>query len=54
MTARQRSLAEALKGLDQNLSVEDAVRILDLLRQEQQTQQVRPSNVPGASRAQDY
>ena len=44
----QRTLAEALKGLDQELSFEEAIRILDLLRRAQETQQPRPAppNMP--------
>ncbi len=40
----ERSLAEALAGIDEEVSFEQAIEILDLLRQRQQT----PEGVPGA------
>ena len=46
----QRSLAEALAGIDENLSFEQAVEILDLLRQQQQA----PQPAPGGSSGPDY
>ena len=49
----QRTLTEALKGLDKELSYEDAIKILDLLRRTQETQQARPSP-PGAPAGPDY
>ncbi len=49
----RRELQEALAGIDQGLTVEDAIRILDLLRQQQQRQ--RPAaNQPGQPGAPDY
>jgi Ca-activated chloride channel homolog len=46
----QRSLAEALAGIDENLTFEQAVEILDLLRQQQQ----QPQSAPGGSSGPDY
>jgi Ca-activated chloride channel homolog len=44
----QRSLAEALAGINENLSFEQAVEILDLLRQQQQTPRAAPGGgAPG-------
>jgi Ca-activated chloride channel family protein len=46
-----RTLAEALAGLDEEVSFEEAIEILDLLRQRQQT----PQAVPGGSSSEfDY
>lgn len=46
--ATQRELSDALKGIDQDLSFEEAVHILDLLRQQQAAQQTQqPSFNPG-------
>ncbi|HLF72330.1 MAG TPA: VWA domain-containing protein, partial [Dehalococcoidia bacterium] len=45
--ATQRELSDALRGIDQDLSFEEAVRILDLLRQQQAEQQSQPSFNPG-------
>ena len=47
----ERTLAEALAGLDEEVSFEDAIEILDLLRQKQQTPQRSPG---GASSGFDY
>jgi len=49
----QRTLAEALKGLDKELSFDEAIKILDLLRRTQETQQPRPG-IPGAQSGPDY
>lgn len=49
----QRTLQEALKGLDKELSFEDAIKILDLLRRTQETQQARPSS-PSTPSGPDY
>jgi tetratricopeptide (TPR) repeat protein len=46
-----RTLAEALAGLDEEVSFEEAIEILDLLRQKQQTPQRSPG---GASSGFDY
>jgi Ca-activated chloride channel family protein len=47
-----RDLQEALAGLDEELSFEEAIRILDLLREQQERQ--RPSNPSGAPTGPDY
>jgi hypothetical protein len=36
--ALQRALAEALAGIDEELTFEEAIQILDLLRQQQERQ----------------
>jgi Ca-activated chloride channel family protein len=43
----QRALAEALSGIDGNLTFEQAVQILDLLRQQQERQLPGPGNATG-------
>jgi len=48
----QRSLQEALRGIDQDFSFEDAVRVLQLLEQMHQTRQ--PAAGPGTSSGPDY
>ncbi len=48
----QRSLQDALRGIDENLSFEDAIQILDLLRQ-QQERPIQPSQ-PGSPSGPDY
>jgi tetratricopeptide (TPR) repeat protein len=45
--ALQRALAEALAGIDEELSFEEAVRILDLLRQQRERQVPAPSGAGG-------
>jgi len=50
--AIQRSLQEALRGIDQDFSFEDAVRVLQLLEQMHQARQ--PSTGPGAPSGPDY
>jgi Ca-activated chloride channel homolog len=45
--ALQRALAEALAGIDEELTFEEAVRILDLLRQQQERQVPSPSGSSG-------
>jgi tetratricopeptide (TPR) repeat protein len=46
----QRTLAEALAGIDEELSFEDAIEILDLLREQQQA----PRAAPGGGSGPDY
>jgi tetratricopeptide (TPR) repeat protein len=48
----ERSLQEALRGLDEALTFEQALEILNLLRQQQERQQ--PSTQPGGSSGPDY
>jgi Ca-activated chloride channel family protein len=43
----QRSLQEALQGIDEELTFEEAVEILELLRQQQERQ--RPAGAPGST-----
>jgi len=47
----ERTLAQALAGIDEDLSFEEAIEILDLLRQQQQTPRPAPS---GGSTGPDY
>jgi tetratricopeptide (TPR) repeat protein len=48
----QRSLQEALRGIDEQLTFEQALEILNLLRQQQERQQ--PSSQPGSAGGPDY
>ncbi len=46
-SALQRELADALSGVNDNLSYEDAIKILDLLRQQQEKQLPAPGGASG-------
>lgn len=48
--ALQRALAEALRGIDEELTFEEAIQVLDLLRQQQE----RQVPAPGGSSGPDY
>jgi len=49
----ERSLAEALTGIDEEFTIEEALRVLDALR-EQQAQQPEPASQPGSGQGLDY
>ena len=49
----EQSLAEALAGIDEELTIEEALRVLDVLR-EQQRLQPAPAGQPGSGQALDY
>jgi tetratricopeptide (TPR) repeat protein len=49
----QQSLAEALAGIDEEFTIEEALRVLDILR-EQQRLQPAPAGQPGSGQGLDY
>jgi Ca-activated chloride channel family protein len=49
----EQSLAEALAGIDENFTIEEAMRVLDILR-EQQRLQPAPATQPGSGQGLDY
>jgi Ca-activated chloride channel family protein len=51
--ALEQSLAEALAGIDEEFTIEEALRVLDILR-EQQRLQPAPAGQPGSGQGLDY
>jgi len=52
-TSPERTLAEALAGIDEDFTIEQALRVLDALR-EQQALQPEPASQPGSGQGLDY